>query len=93
MGHFASGRIDGRLDLGTEGGGSQADCTARIRPILKDIVFAFPLKGYRLGIRYEDGVEGVVELGEILNFQGAFAPLKDAAFFSHVRVDPELGTV
>ncbi len=65
--------------------------------MLKDIVFASPLDGYRLSIRYEDGVEGIVDLGAIIcsrgGFHGVFAPLKDPAYFSQVRVDPELGTV
>ena len=57
--------------------------------MLKDIVFAVPLEGYRLSIRYED----VIDLGELLSFQGVVAPLKDLAYFRKVRVDPELGTV
>ena len=61
--------------------------------MLKDIVFASPLDGHRLHIRYEDGVEGVVDLGAIVDFRGVFAPLKDPAYFSQVCVDPELGTV
>jgi hypothetical protein len=61
--------------------------------MLKDIVFVNPLDGYRLSLGFEDGVEGVVELGEILSFRGVFAPLKDPAYFSQVRVDHELGTV
>jgi len=61
--------------------------------MLKDIVFVRPLEGYQLSIRYEDGVEGVVDLGAIISFRGVFAPLKEPAYFSQVRVDPELGTV
>jgi hypothetical protein len=61
--------------------------------MLKDIVFASPLDGHRLLIRYEDGVEGVVDPGAIVGFRGVFVPLKDPTFFSQVRVDPELGTV
>lgn len=61
--------------------------------MLKDIVFASPLEGYRLFIRFEDGVEGVVDLGEVLSFRGIFAPLKDSNYFSRVRVDADLGTV
>lgn len=61
--------------------------------MLKDIVSASPLNGYRLQIRYEDGVEGVVDLSGLLSFRGVFEPLKDPSFFSQVRVDAELGTV
>jgi hypothetical protein len=61
--------------------------------MLKDIVSASPLEGYRLRIRYEDGIEGLIDVETIVNFHGIFAPLKDPAYFSQVRVDPELGTV
>jgi hypothetical protein len=61
--------------------------------MLKDIVFASPLEGHRLRIRYEDGVEGIIDLDAIVSFHGVFAPLKDPAYFSQVRVDSELGTV
>jgi hypothetical protein len=60
---------------------------------LKDIVFASPLDGYRLRIRYEDGVEGIVDLATLIAFHGVFARSKDPAWFSQVKVDPELGTV
>jgi hypothetical protein len=36
-----------------------------------DIVEARPLKGYRLDLRFEDGVEGVVDLGQHLRFEGS----------------------
>jgi hypothetical protein len=61
--------------------------------MLKDIVFASPLDGHRLRIRYGDGVEGVIDLATFVSFRGVFAPLKDPVYFSKVRVDPELGTV
>ena len=62
--------------------------------MLKDIIFASPLEGHRLRIRYEDGVEGIVDLSTLVSFRGVFAPLKDpATYFSQVKVNPELGTV
>jgi hypothetical protein len=61
--------------------------------MLKDIVEVRPLDGYRLYLRFEDGVEGVVDLGKSIRFDGVFAPLKDRAHFEQVRVNPELGTV
>jgi hypothetical protein len=44
------------------------------RYVLKDIIFASPLEGHRLRIRYEDGVEGIVDLGTLVSFRGIFAP-------------------
>ena len=61
--------------------------------MLKDIVSAKSLGGHRLHLRFEDGVEGIVDLGSILSFRGIFAPLQDVAYFAQVRVDPELGSV
>jgi hypothetical protein len=61
--------------------------------MLKDIVAAKALGGYRLHLRFEDGAEGVVDLAPQLSFRGVFEPLRDPAYFAQVRVDPELGTV
>ncbi len=61
--------------------------------MLKDIVAAKALGEYRLFLRFEDGVEGVVDFEPLLSFRGVFEPLKDPGFFAQVRVDPELGSV
>ena len=61
--------------------------------MLKDIVAADPLDNYRLHLRFEDGVEGVVDLAGHLSFRGVFERLRDPAWFAQVRVDPELGSV
>ncbi len=61
--------------------------------MLKDIVAAKPLGDFRLHLRFEDGVEGVVDLAPHLSFRGVFGPLRDPDYFAQVSVDPELGTV
>ncbi len=61
--------------------------------MLKDIVYANPLGNYRLFVRFEDGVEGELDLAPHLRFHGVFEPLKDPEYFAQVRVDPELGSV
>ena len=61
--------------------------------MLKDVVAANVAGGHRLHLRFEDGSEGVVDLGSVLNFQGVFEPLQDPSYFAQVRVDSELGTV
>jgi Protein of unknown function (DUF2442) len=61
--------------------------------MLKDIVATEALGDHRLYLRFEDGVEGVIDLAPHLSFHGIFAPLRDRAYFAQVRVDPELGTV
>ncbi len=61
--------------------------------MLKDIVEVRPLAGYRLHLRFEDGVEGEVDIARLIDFSGVFTPLKDRKEFARVRVDPELGTI
>jgi hypothetical protein len=61
--------------------------------MLKDVVEVRPLDGHRLYIRFEDGVEGVVDLTEIVQFSGVFAPLAERGFFDQVYVNRDIGTV
>ncbi|HQR16022.1 MAG TPA: DUF2442 domain-containing protein [Nitrospira sp.] len=61
--------------------------------MLKDLVEATALDGYRVRLRFEDGVEGELDLATIIRFEGVFAPLKDLARFRELSVDPELGTI
>lgn len=61
--------------------------------MLKDIVQVKPLEGYRLHLRFEDGVEGSVDVAELIEFTGIFAPLRDRDTFLQVRVNPDLGTI
>jgi hypothetical protein len=61
--------------------------------MLKDVIQARPLGGTRLHLRFEDGVEGAVEIADIVAFRGVFAALRDPGVFAAVRVDADLGTV
>ncbi len=61
--------------------------------MIKDIVEVKAIGGYRLWLRFEDGVEGEVDIAALVPFEGVFAPLRDPAAFATVRVDPELGTI
>jgi len=61
--------------------------------MLKDIVAVKALDGYRLWLRFEDGVEGEVDIARLIRFTGVFAPLKNKVCFDQVRVNAELGTI
>ncbi len=61
--------------------------------MLKDIIQVWPLDNYRLGLRFEDGTEGVVDVAHMIRFEGVFAPLRDRAKFLEVRVNREVGTI
>lgn len=51
-----------------------------------------PRGGYRLWLQFNDGAEGVVDLGDELNGP-VFEPLREPAEFARVRVDPEIRTI
>jgi hypothetical protein len=61
--------------------------------MLQDIVKAAPLENFLLKLRFEDGVEGVVDVSKCVSFTGVFAPLRERAEFTAVHVNSELGTV
>jgi hypothetical protein len=61
--------------------------------MLKDIVAVQALKPYRLQLKFEDDVEGVIDLAQLIEFTGIFEPLRDPAYFAQAAVNPELGTV
>lgn len=46
-----------------------------------------PMDGYRLWLQFSDGVEGHVDLRDALDGP-VFEPLRDVAYFGHVRLDP-----
>jgi Protein of unknown function (DUF2442) len=55
------------------------------------VISVRPLDDYRLAIRFDDGLEGELALGDRL-FGPVFEPLKDPALFAQVFVD-EFGAV
>lgn len=61
--------------------------------MLKDIIAVIPLKDHTLQITFEDGLEGTIDIAQLIPFNGIFAPLKELQFFQQVTVSPELGTI
>jgi hypothetical protein len=61
--------------------------------MLKDVTEVEPLGGYRLRLRFEDGVSGEIDVSEMIEFRGVFAPLRDEAEFARVKIDRESGTI
>lgn len=61
--------------------------------MVHDIIEVRPLDRYRLALRFDDGVEGVVDVSARVPFDGVFAPLEDPEFFGQVRINKELGTI
>lgn len=60
--------------------------------MLYEIVEAEAKPGYRLRVRFADGVEGVVDLSDLVG-RGVFSAWNDAGVFDQVYIDAETGTV
>lgn len=56
------------------------------------IVECKPRSDYRLWIRFDDGLEGEVDLSELVG-KGVFAAWNSIDFFNNVHVDPKSDTV
>ncbi|MBX9257607.1 DUF2442 domain-containing protein, partial [Desmonostoc muscorum CCALA 125] len=50
--------------------------------MLKDIIAVEPRENYQLHIRFEDGVEGVIDISKIVQFTGVFVPLQNQEYFA-----------
>jgi hypothetical protein len=61
--------------------------------VLKDIVEARALDGYRLYLGFEDGTAGEIDVSAMVKFEGVFAPLRNPARFAEVRVNSDHGAV
>lgn len=61
--------------------------------MLKDIITVNTLENYKLYLHFEDGVQGIVDVSQIIEFTGIFAPLEDKQYFDTVKVNPEWGTI
>ena len=61
--------------------------------MIVDVTRVEVLEPYRLRLEFDDGTAGVVDIAELVPFDGVFALLKDPDAFRLVRVDPELGTI
>jgi hypothetical protein len=60
---------------------------------LRKVVSVAPLSGYRIALRFDNGVEGELDLTSMVQKGGVYTPLQDPAFFTKVYVDPEWGCV
>jgi hypothetical protein len=103
VGKPAPSRVVGKLDFGTADRTTQQDFPSRIKLgghsigwskiMLKDITAVKYVRDYKLRIKFEDGVEGVIDVATLVEFKGVFAPLVDPHYFAQVAVNPEIGTI
>lgn len=61
--------------------------------MLKDVVDVRVVNDYTLFLRFDDGVEGEVDISKVVPFKGMFAKLKDKKYFATVHLNKELGTI
>jgi len=61
--------------------------------MLIDVVEARAVGDHRLYIRFEDGVDGELDLKKLVEFKGVFESLQDPEEVARVRVDADSGTV
>jgi len=61
--------------------------------MLKDITAVKVIKGYRLLLTFEDGLEGEVDISELIEFTGVFKSFLKYKYFCQVFVNGETGTV
>lgn len=61
--------------------------------MLKDIIEVQYLSNLKIYLRFEDGVEGELDLSSFISFDGIFEPLREPSEFAKISVHPELGTV
>ncbi len=59
---------------------------------MKRLVNVKPLPRYRLRLRFEDGADGEVDLGDLVG-KGVFAAWEDPKVFEEVGIDPTTGSV
>ena len=56
------------------------------------IIEVKPLENYRIWLKFSDGIEGVVDLSELVG-KGVFSVWKDVNFFNSVYINKESHTV
>lgn len=61
--------------------------------MLVDVIAVKVVKDYTLHLKFENGIEGNVDISTIIPFEGIFAKLKDKKYFSTVHVEKDLGTI
>ncbi|WP_448267508.1 DUF2442 domain-containing protein [Nostoc sp. DSM 114159] len=61
--------------------------------MLKDIIAVEPRENYQLYIRFENEVEGIIDVSKLIKFTGVFAPLQDKKYFAQVELNHEVGTI
>jgi hypothetical protein len=58
-----------------------------------NLIEAEPLDGYKVHLRFADGLAADVDLSYLCEFGGVFEPLRDIEFFRRLKVDDGGNTI
>lgn len=58
-----------------------------------DVIAVEILKDYLVKLQFDDGSSGIVDISEIVPFEGVFEPLNDPLFFAKLTINPDTGTI
>ncbi len=61
--------------------------------MLYDVVEVKVIKNYILFLRFENNVQGDIDISTVIPFKGIFSKLQDKDYFTTVSVNKELGTI
>ncbi len=61
--------------------------------MLSDVVEVELLGDHRVRLRFDDGLEGDLDLSTLIVFEGVFASLRDPREFAKLELNDELGTI
>ena len=61
--------------------------------MLYDVVEVKLIKNYVIYLRFENGVQGELDISELIKFEGVFSKLQDQDYFATVYLNKELGTI
>ena len=61
--------------------------------MLYDVIEVKVVKNYVLYLRFENGVQGDVDISKIIPFKGVFSKLQDKKYFATVFLNNALGTI
>lgn len=57
------------------------------------ITEAAAIRPYTVYIKFKDGIEGAVDLDDVVGSGGVFNPLTDIKYFAQMKFDKQLGTI
>jgi hypothetical protein len=61
--------------------------------MLVDIISVKVVGEHQLWLKFEDGMNGTVDISQLVKFTGVFAPLKEQEQFKKVRLNKETGAI